>query len=83
MVKGLKLKVRKFWGGNSYVSRSYKQKTGRDGLIVPSIVNRVKQMFAVAQAFGKFVGSVLASFLKIYRTVAIKKKFLQLMLRFR
>ena len=29
LAKGLKLKVRKLWGGNSYVRRSYRGKTGR------------------------------------------------------
>ena len=40
--KGLKLKVRKFLGANSYVCRSYMGKTGRGSLFAPPpILNRV------------------------------------------
>ena len=38
--KGLKLKGNKFWGANSYVSRSYKGKTAP----FPPILNRVKTL---------------------------------------
>ena len=33
--KGLKLKLRKFWGTNSYVCRGYRGKTSRGGLFFP------------------------------------------------
>ena len=35
VVKGLKLKVRKFFGANSYVCESYKGKTGRGSFFLP------------------------------------------------
>ena len=46
VTKGLKLKIRKFWGANFYVCRSYRGKTG-SRLSPPSppvpILNRVKE----------------------------------------
>ena len=39
VAKGLKLKVRKVFGDNSYVCRSYKGKTGGGGLFAPSPPN--------------------------------------------
>ena len=44
--KGLKLKFKKFWGTNSYVSRSYKGKTVRGPFCSPSpILDRVNVNF--------------------------------------
>ena len=40
VAKGLKLKVRKFWGASSYVCRTYMGKTGRGPFWSP-ILNRV------------------------------------------
>ena len=46
VAKGLKLKLGKFWGINSYVFRSYMEKTGRGGFFPPpSILNRVNVNF--------------------------------------
>ena len=41
-VKKIKTKSQKVWGGNSYVYRSYRGKTGREGA-PPPILNRVKK----------------------------------------
>ena len=62
--KGLKLKVRKFLGANSYVCRSYKGKTGRGAFLPPPpgplILSRVKfGMYLCSWSFYFFQCSLL------------------------
>ena len=44
MAKGLKIKLRKFHGTNSYVCKSYRENTGRRPFC-PPILNRVNVSF--------------------------------------
>ena len=57
VAKGLKLKVRKFFGANSYVCKSYRGKTGPFCTPTPlrhSILNIVKSLKAVMEFFPSF-----------------------------
>ena len=49
--KRVKTKGKKVFGANSYVCRSYRENTGREGLFGPSVLNKVKKSFLISEAY--------------------------------
>ena len=69
MAKELQLKVRKVWGTNFYVCRSYRRKTGRGPFAAPILKSVKMQSFSVFLDITK----MLISFEKMLISVELAK----------